>query len=233
VAIEQFERGFFFVFFAAQIIAPRRGAITKSSKQFDKVGKTRYNIRVNTTTEKKMKIVFHELCTRQFDKNSEYTTWTCDNEEILNRTIEAFNKGMYREGNAVGSFIITISSENVLSNFVTLEVGQKLEGVYEPRRGTDYATKKINAVPQNGQTRLPALYCEVIAYDMEGVLNIVSVNGSPTSEPTPISPMTLIRNYFKIGLDQIHGTNLTLEQFAEELYKSVLFHEDKAQLTSK
>ncbi len=177
-----------------------------------------------------MNVVFHELCTRQFDKNSEYTTWTCDNEEIISRTAEAFNDGNYRKGNAVGSFIITISPENVLSNFVTLEVGQKLVGTYEPRKGTEYPMKKINAVAQNGQGRIPALCCEVIAYDIDGVLNIVSVNGSPTEEPTPINPDTLIRNYFKIGIEQSHGTTMTLQEFAEELCKAFIFHEDKAQL---
>ena len=150
-----------------------------------------------------MKIVFHELCTRQFDSDCEYTTWTCDNEEIINRTLQAFQSGSYRKGDAVGSFIITISPENILSNFVTLKIGQKLVGTYEPRRGTEYPMKKINAVAQDGQSRIPAISCEVIAYDIDGVLNIVSVNGSPTEESTPISPNTLIRNYFKIGIAYI------------------------------
>ena len=72
--------------------------------------------------------------------------------------------------------------------------------------------------------------CEVIAYDIDGVYNIVSVNGSPEEEGTPIHPNTLMRNYYEIGEEQSHGTNLSMEEFVMKLYDSVMYWENKAQL---
>ena len=177
-----------------------------------------------------MTVIFHDLATRQMEVNAPFTTWTCDNQEILERVSDAIATGNYRSGDAPGSFIITISPVDILTNIVTLEVGQKLVGVYEPRRSTDYSIKQVRAVPNDSQTRLPAVSCEVIAYDIDGVYNIVSVNGSPEEEGTPIHPNTLMRNYYRIGEEQSHGTNLSMEEFVMKLYDSVMYWENKAQL---
>ena len=179
-------------------------------------------------------ITFHELATRQFDDNAPFTTWTCPNEEIIARVTSAIESNEYKDGNVKGSMIVPISHEQVSTPVIELQEGQKLVGVYEPRRGTSYSIKSINAVPMDGQVKLPAQYCEAIVYPNpngeEGSYVIVSVNGSPTEDETPINPMTLLRNWFRVGAEQAHGTNLTWSDLEITLYNSILYWEHKAML---
>ena len=179
-------------------------------------------------------VTFHELATRQFDNNAPYTTWTCSNEEIVDRVATAIDSNEYTNGNVEGSMIVPISHADVHTPIVELQEGQKLVGVFEPRRGTTYSIKSINAVPMDGQEKLPAQYCEAIVYPNpngeEGSFVIVSVNGSPTEEETPINPMTLLRNYFMVGAEQAHGTNLTWSDMEIILHNAVLYWDNKAML---
>ena len=138
------------------------------------------------------------------------------------------------EGNMVmgdnpGSFIVTISPKDIFTAIVELQEGQRLAGTFATRRGTTHSIKNIHAVPLEGQGKMPAKSCEVIVYDM-GEMNIVSVNGSPEETGTPMNPYTLMRNYFKIGEEQSHGTNLSMEEFVHTLHKYFLYWENKAQL---
>ena len=179
-------------------------------------------------------VTFHELATRQFDNNAPYTTWTCSNEEIVDRVATAIDSNEYTNGNVEGSMIVPISHADVHTPIVELQEGQKLVGVFEPRRGTTYSIKSINAVPMDGQEKLPAQYCEAILYPNpngeERSVVIVSINGSPTEEETPINPMTLLRNYFMVGAEQAHGTNLTWSDMEIILHNAVLYWDNKAML---
>ena len=174
--------------------------------------------------------VFHDICTRQFDNSAPYSHWTCSNEEIIERTCEAMTKSNMVMGDNPGSFIVTISPENIFTAIVELQEGQKLTGTFAPRRGTTNGIKNIHAVPLEGQEKMPAKSCEVIVYDMGGEMNIVSVNGSPEETGTPMNPYTLMRNYFKIGAEQAHGTNLNQDEFVSRLHEYFLYWENKAQL---
>ena len=179
-------------------------------------------------------ITFHELATRQFDNNAPYTTWTCTNDAIIDRVTCAIENGNYKSGNVEGSMIVPIPHACVYTPVVKLKEGQKLVGVYEPRRGTTYSIKSINAVPLDEQQKLPAEYCEAIVYPNpngeEDSYVIVSVNGSPTKEATPINPLTLLRNFFKIGAEQSHGTVLTWEDMELIVFESLKYWDDKAHL---
>ncbi len=173
---------------------------------------------------------FHELAKRQFDSNAPFTTWSCDNEEILSRVYQAIKNGYYKNGNVEGSLIVSISPENIFTAVVELREGQQLFGTYEPRRGTTYAIKSLSAKPLEGQEKMPAKSCEAIVYLIDGNYSIVSVNGSPEEEGTPINPMTLLRNYFMIGKEQAHGTNLAWSDLEATLHKSILYWDNKANL---
>jgi hypothetical protein len=178
-------------------------------------------------------VSFHDLATRQFDNNAPYTTWTCSNQTIIDRVSQAIDNGEFKEGSVEGSMIVPISHSCVYTPVVELKEGQTLQGVYEPRRGTTYSIKSIVAVPMDGQEKIPAQYCEAIVYpnpDNDGTFVIVSVNGSPTEGATPINPLTLLRNYFKIGEEQSHGTTLSWEQLEETLRESVVYWDNKANL---
>ena len=186
-------------------------------------------------TTENTKVTFHDLAKRQFDNNAPFTSWTCSNEEIINRVGQSIDARDYKKGNVEGSMLVRISHDSIYTPVVELEDGQKLVGVYEPRRGTTYSIKSINAVPLDGQKKLPAKYCEVIVYpnpneDQSGSYVIVSVNGSPTEEETPINPMTLLRNYFMIGAEQSHGTNVTWSELEITLHNALEYWENKAML---
>ena len=174
--------------------------------------------------------VFHSICTRQFNASAPYSCWNCSNDEIIDRTCEAMTAGNYTEGDNPGSFVVTISPENVFTAVVELQEGQKLAGTFAPRRGTSNSIKNIHAIPLEGQIKMPAKSCQVIVYDVEGKMNIVSVNGSPEETGTPMNPYTLIRNYFMIGADQAHGTNLSQDEFVSRLHEYFVYWENKAQL---
>mgnify|MGYP001267911412 CR=1 FL=1 len=176
------------------------------------------------------KVIFHDLAHRQFDNNAPFTSWNCDNEDILLRVSDAIYSGDYKEGNVEGSMIVSIDPENIFTPVVKLEVGQNLVGTYEPRRGTEYPIKSVNAKMENGESKLPAKSCEAIVYLIDGDYSIVSVNGSPEETPTPINALTLLRNYFKIGAEQSHGTNLTWEELEPMLKESVIYWDDKAMM---
>ena len=175
-------------------------------------------------------VIFHDLAHRQFPNDAPFTTWTCSNDEIINRVSAAIVDGNHRDGDAEGSMVVTISSSDILTSVVKLEVGQKLVGSYMPRRNTSNSIKTLKAVPQDGQTKLPAKSCEVIVYMMNDEYNIVSVNGSPEETGTPINPNTLLRNYFKIGKEQDHGTNLEWMEMEQKLLQSFMYWENKAML---
>ena len=101
---------------------------------------------------------------------------------------------------------------------------------FDVRRGTEYPIKSINTRPEDGGVKMPAKSCEAIVYLIDGQYNIVSVNGSPETTPTPINPLTLLRNYFMIGKEQSHGTTLTWSELEPILAEAVPYWDDKAML---
>jgi len=178
-------------------------------------------------------INFHNLAHRQFEKTAPFTTWDCSNEEVLNRISIAIIEGSWRAGDVEGSMIVTISPDNIFTPVVDLTVGQKLFGVYEPRRGTTYPMKTIKAEPLDGQVKIPAKSCEAIVYLIDDIYNVVSINGSPEEFGTPINLNTLLRNYFMVGKEQAHGTNLTWSEMEEKVKEAFLYWEGKAMLGLK
>ena len=181
---------------------------------------------------KKMKFEIYELAKRHFDIARPFSFCNLTEKQLILITKHNYLEGNYRKGNTENSFIISIPPKGIFSNYIKLNKGQKLEGIFEKRGESlkEDPIKQIWAIPEEGQERVPAKSCEVIVYLIDDIYQIVSINGSPTLEPTPIHPLTLIRNQLRIGEEQKHGTNLSLEEFAVELRKSVIWHEDKAQL---
>ena len=181
---------------------------------------------------KKMKFEIYELANRHFDKNRPFTFCHLTKKQLVLAVKHNFLEGNYVKGKSDNSFIVDIPPKGIYSSYITLKKGQALNGIFDKRGETlkEDPIKQIWAIPEEGQERVPAKSCEVIVYLIDDIYQIVSINGSPTLEPTPIHPNTLIRNQLKIGEEQEHGTNLTLEEFAVQLRKSMIWHEDKAQL---
>lgn len=89
---------------------------------------------------------------------------------------------------------------------------------------------------------MPAQYVEVILYhsDVLGETSdademsycpsnawvIISINGSPTKEPVPVEPTTMMYNHFK--MDGGTSTKMTDEQFVAALKASLAFWWNKA-----
>ncbi len=175
-------------------------------------------------------VIFHELATRQFDSDAPYTTWTCENDAIIRRVVGMLNLGMYESGDAPDSYKVKINHKDIYTPVVTLREGQELTGVYQPRLKGDIAIKMVNAVREEGQEKMPAKSCEAIVFLIDGIYNIVTVNGSPTEGATPVNPLTLLRTYFRMGAEQAHGLDLTWEEMEVRVLESLDYWKDKAMI---
>ena len=140
-----------------------------------------------------------------------------------------------------GVILVPVNPEGFYSGIVTLKEGDKLGGDFKPRQEGEDPRKRawFQPDPRNpakGANKLPAKYVEIVLYHRDVLAEeepghypyeweVISINATPTLEPAPIRPATLLANHF--GLSGGSKTGMTPEQLEEELRVSVDFWKDK------
>lgn len=138
-----------------------------------------------------------------------------------------------------GVLCVPVKPSWFYSGIVELEDGDRLLGVFRKRPSDKLPRKSTYAKVGN---KMPAKYVEVILYHSDVLREtsdademsycpgnawvIISINGSPTKEPVPVEPTTMMYNHFK--MDGGTSTNMTDEQFVAALKQSLDFWWNKS-----
>ena len=139
-----------------------------------------------------------------------------------------------------GVLLVSVDPTDFYSSIVKLDDGDTLIGKYKARQQGETGRKSIN-VPNKGR-KSPAKYVELVLYSVavlkendenEGCKNdedylIISINASPTNDPVPMTPDTMMYNYFK----QSGGTDMKCspEEFVGRLREAFMFWKDRANI---
>jgi hypothetical protein len=188
---------------------------------------------LNLHGRKKMNIQTIEitLAARQTPE-SRFSHFEGTEQELLTLVFDNFFSG--RQGAREGILSIAVPPARFKSGVASLTTGDILQGTFEARREGETPRKVITTI---GRKKLPARYVEVILYRRDVLeedpsytasadWEIISINASPTTGPTPVPPSALIANHFEMS----GGTNLgyTSEEFEAALKESVMFWHDKS-----
>lgn len=134
---------------------------------------------------------------------------------------------------------ITVPPEGFYSGIVVMKNGDRLTGIYAPRKEGEEPRTQIGVV---GGQKMPAKFVEIILYSREALAEgnensldvdweIISINASPTEDKyIPLRPMTLIANHFQLSGGT--ATDMDEKEFVAELKKSVEFWKDKGMVTN-
>lgn len=163
--------------------------------------------------------------------DSPFSHWTINDEELIKRIQDNFlncERG-YREG----VVLVQIPADGFFSSLVKIEPDTVLIGEYAARQPGEDPRKSLYALG----SKMPAKRVDVVLYhhsvlieknENESELDweIVSVNASPTDEPTPLPVATLIANHLELSGGT--ATKMTDAEFMIALRQSVNFWADKA-----
>ena len=174
---------------------------------------------------------------RRQTPQSGFSHWTLSDEELLARIQAGFPAA--KQGYRDGVLLVPVDPNGFFTGVCQLKEGDKLVGEYKARKEGEDPRKSSYVV---GGEKLPAKSVEIVLYRhdvlVEGKENetdldfeVVSVNGSPTEEATPIPTGALIANHLRLsgGTD----TRMTDSEFVALLRKSVEFWKDKANACPK
>ena len=129
---------------------------------------------------------------------------------------------------------IIVSPEGFYSGIVEMKDGDRLTGIFAPRKEGEEPRSLIGVV---GGEKMPAKFVEIILYSRKALAEgnensldadweIISINASPTDdEEIPLRPMTLVANHFELSGGTATGMNE--KEFVAELRKSMEFWKNK------
>ena len=151
-----------------------------------------------------------------------------------------------RPGYRDGVVAVPVPPADFFSPVSKLIPGEMLKGVYESRKGADGEEPRKALFAVRAGSKLPAQSCEIICYassvlaegeendipDEYGNWEIVSINASPTPGPTPITPETLMHNYFGSDSGTTLETFATDEEFVVLLREAFTYWKDKVMIHS-
>lgn len=139
-----------------------------------------------------------------------------------------------------GVLLVSVNPDDFFSSIVELREKDVLIGRYKARQAGETPRKSVS-VPNKGE-KAPAKFVQLVLYSVavlkedggnEGHENdedylVISINASPTGEAVPMTPETMMYNYFK----QSGGTDMkcTPEEFVRQLGEAFAFWKDRANL---
>lgn len=134
-----------------------------------------------------------------------------------------------------GVMTVSVKPEGFFSGVCKLEDGDRLEGVYEPRRAGEEPRKRTWAV---GKSKLPAKAVDIVLYHADVLAEddpnyvpkaeweIISINARATEGEAPIPVGALMHNHF--GSTGGTNTGLSDSEFVAKLRESFLYWNDKS-----
>jgi hypothetical protein len=179
---------------------------------------------------------FNDFVRRQTPWSS-FSHWTVTDEEVLARSQSNWDRR--KPGYRDGVVLVPVDPEGFFSSIVILKDGDKLEGIYEPRRPGE-APRKRTFVP-GVDKKTPAKSVDIVLYSKAALAedgeepafdwNIISVNAGITEDGNmPMSVGTLLANHFHVQGSSDGGTStgMTAEELVEALRVAYEFWKDKA-----
>lgn len=169
---------------------------------------------------------------RRQSPSSEFSHWTCSDEELLRLVNDNFSKG--EQGYRDGVWLVPVPPAGFFSGMVQLKEGDSLEGEYKARKEGETPRKSTYCTHRN---KLPALGVQIVLYrhdvlaenneqSCDAEWEIISVNANPCEGKMPIPVGALMANHFQLSGGT--ATHMTDAEFVKQLRESVLFYADKA-----
>ena len=180
------------------------------------------------------RIIVNSFAERQ-TADSRFSHFEGTHEDLLDRVSQCFT--MMRPGYRKGVVLVPVSPDGFFSGVVTLISGDRLTGIYEPRKEGETPRKSVVTSAE----KQPALTVEIVMYSSEvlaedgdnelpsepGNWEIISINASPTAHSEiPIAPNVLMHNHF--GSSGGTDTNLSDSEFVAMLRGAFEYWKDKA-----
>ena len=141
--------------------------------------------------------------------------------EQLEKMVEA-NKSHGVQGYKVGVFLVPLPAEGFFTGIVEIKPDTKLIATFEARREGEDAFINVTAKGN----KMPAKHVDIVVYAREVLLEnneqttdadyeIVSINARTTDKPTPMDPITMMRNFLELK----GGTkgDFSAQDFAESI----------------
>jgi hypothetical protein len=144
-----------------------------------------------------------------------------------------------KQGYRDGVLLVPVNPCGFFTNVVTLVDGDVLSGSFASRREGEAPRKEFGVV-REGASSQPAKSVDVVLYrsdvlaedddaSTDAQWEIISINAYPTEGGEgPINPDVLTANHF--GLDGGTATNMSDQEYVDQMRISVPFWADKAQL---
>ena len=179
-------------------------------------------------------IGFHSFVERQ-TKESRFSYFAGSMDDLGLLVRDHFDKAV--QGYRDGVLEVPLPVDGFFSGVVQLEEGDKLVGGFESRRKGEAPRKFVEV---SGSRKMPAQSVTIILYSSEllaedqdntlppepGNWEIISINASPCIGREPMSPDTLMANYY--GSDGGTDTKMSPEEFVEALKNSYSYWKNKA-----
>jgi len=184
---------------------------------------------------KKVTIGASKFVKRQ-SEDSTYTHFVGSWSDLVNLTVQEFEKGNYTKGYRDGVYLVQMPKDKAKDLFFTFDAypmfeGMKMDAQWARVPGREHEPAKLQV--KILEPKIRCNYVDIIIYKREVLeedkdkttgadYDIVSINGRLTKDPPPIDPMTLVRNYLHLkGGTKMKGTSP--EQFLEMLCGSILY----------
>lgn len=188
-----------------------------------------------------MKVAINSFVRRQTEA-SPFTHFEGTDEKLIKMVEKALAAGKFNPGYRGGVVLVEVNPMSFYTGIVILKDGDKLVGEFKARIPGEEPRQSIHVKhPYAGPARekQQARRVEVVLYshdvlaedgdaETDAEWEIISINGHPTEELSPIEPFTLMHNHF--GSDGGTDTNLTPEQFEEKMRESFIYWKDKGML---
>ena len=136
-------------------------------------------------------------------------------------TLVEENFSLAQPGYMDGAMLVPLPSEGFFSGVVEVTAEMPLVATFSARRKGEEPYLQIEAI--SGQ-KLPAKFVEAVVYRHDTLgedattaaeWEIVSLNGRPTEEPEPLTPVAMARNFLQLpgGTEAVY----TAEEFASSI----------------
>ncbi|MBK25123.1 MAG: hypothetical protein CME70_14090 [Halobacteriovorax sp.] len=151
--------------------------------------------------------------------------------ELISLIIENLDNAFL--GYRSGVYHVPVPATKFKSGIVELQEGDPLYGSFESRKQGEEPRKVIMS---GSRDKLPAMSAEIILYHRTVLeeeagykaaadWEIISINASPISTPTPQTPQALIANHFELSGGT--KTRMSSDKFESALRESVMFWKNK------
>jgi len=174
-----------------------------------------------------------------FSKSRDQSSSKIPLEELLPEITQKVEANQTKPGYREGVILVPLNPKNFTGKLRTLQEGDTLNGVFEPRQKGELPRKQIKVDPKSGGPD-PIVAVDAVLYsnlvlaegnensDPKADFEVITFLTKITEEDQTMPPETLMANHFQWSGNGGTDTKMTAKQFETELHKSFLFWYNKA-----